>query len=64
VIAQPIRSGEGVVIADLDAINMSKATSMVKTSVHTVEADGVRVFYRAAGNSEAPVILLLHGSGW
>src|SRR6266566_5029100 len=29
--------------------------------VHTVEADGVRVFYRAAGNSEAPVVLLLHG---
>lgn len=30
-------------------------------SVHKVEADGVRVFYRAAGDSEAPVVLLLHG---
>src|SRR6201988_1755236 len=31
------------------------------TSVHKVEADGVEVFYRAAGNSSAPVLLLLHG---
>jgi pimeloyl-ACP methyl ester carboxylesterase len=33
---------------------MSKAT-------YRVEADGVRVFYRAAGNTKAPVVLLLHG---
>jgi len=31
------------------------------TSVHKVEADGVRVFYRAAGDPTAPVVLLLHG---
>ena len=31
------------------------------TSVHKVEADGVEVFYRAAGDSSAPVVLLLHG---
>jgi pimeloyl-ACP methyl ester carboxylesterase len=31
------------------------------TSVHTVEADGVDVFYRAAGDTKAPVVLLLHG---
>lgn len=31
------------------------------TSIGTVEADGVRVFYRAAGDPDAPVILLLHG---
>jgi pimeloyl-ACP methyl ester carboxylesterase len=30
-------------------------------SVHKVEADGVRVFYRAAGDTRAPVVLLLHG---
>ena len=30
-------------------------------SVQTVEADGVRVFYRAAGDQSAPAILLLHG---
>jgi pimeloyl-ACP methyl ester carboxylesterase len=28
---------------------------------HHVEADGVRVFYREAGDSQAPVVLLLHG---
>jgi pimeloyl-ACP methyl ester carboxylesterase len=31
------------------------------TSVHKVEADGVEVFYRAAGDPSAPVVLLLHG---
>ena len=35
--------------------------SVPRTSVHKVEADGVRVFYRAAGDSDAPVVLLLHG---
>ena len=31
------------------------------TSVQTVEADGLRLFYRAAGDHRAPVVLLLHG---
>jgi pimeloyl-ACP methyl ester carboxylesterase len=31
------------------------------TSIHRVEADGVAVFYREAGPSDAPVVLLLHG---
>ena len=31
------------------------------TSVHKIEADGVNVFYRAAGDPGAPVVLLLHG---
>jgi pimeloyl-ACP methyl ester carboxylesterase len=31
------------------------------TSIRRVEADGVRVFYRAAGDANAPVVLLLHG---
>ena len=31
------------------------------TTVHRVEADGVSVFYRAAGETTSPVILLLHG---
>ena len=31
------------------------------TSIHRVEAGGVRVFYRAAGDAAAPVVLLLHG---
>ena len=36
-------------------------TSIPRTSLHTVVADGVQVFYRAAGPVDAPVILLLHG---
>src|ERR1700731_2592812 len=31
------------------------------TSIHRVEVDGVQVFYRAAGDVTAPVVLLLHG---
>jgi pimeloyl-ACP methyl ester carboxylesterase len=35
--------------------------SVPLTSVHKTEADGIQVFYRAAGESNAPVVLLLHG---
>ena len=31
------------------------------TSVHKIKADEVEVFYRAAGDPNAPVVLLLHG---
>src|SRR6516162_5052034 len=31
------------------------------TSIHKLQADGVRVFYRAAGDPNSPVVLLLHG---
>jgi pimeloyl-ACP methyl ester carboxylesterase len=31
------------------------------TTIKRVEADGVHVFYRAAGDTTAPVVLLLHG---
>lgn len=31
------------------------------TAVRKIEADGVQVFYRAAGDPSAPVVLLLHG---
>ncbi len=31
------------------------------TTVHLVEVDGIRVFYRSAGDAAAPVVLLLHG---
>jgi pimeloyl-ACP methyl ester carboxylesterase len=32
-----------------------------ETSVHRVEADGIQIFYRAAGDAAAPILLLLHG---
>src|SRR5262245_21309355 len=38
---------------------VSKAEPL--TAIQRIEADGVRVFYRAAGDPNAPVILLLHG---
>jgi pimeloyl-ACP methyl ester carboxylesterase len=31
------------------------------TSIHTAEVDGLKLFYREAGPSDAPVLLLLHG---
>ncbi len=36
-------------------------SSIPRTSIHRVEADGVKVFYREAGPKDAPVVLLLHG---
>lgn len=32
-----------------------------RTAVQSVEADGIRIFYRAAGDPASPVLLLLHG---
>ena len=40
---------------------MSEAPYIPLTSHHRIAADGVQVFYREAGPSDAPVILLLHG---
>ena len=40
---------------------MAKSSQVPLTSVHRIEADGVNVFYREAGPSDAPVVLLLHG---
>jgi len=45
-------------------VSASPGTSgfhVTRTSVHRVAADGVQVFYRAAGEADAPVVLLLHG---
>lgn len=40
---------------------LSYETSIPRTSLRTVVADGVQVFYREAGPVDAPVVLLLHG---
>ena len=42
-------------------LKTSSGFSVPVTSVHKLEADGVRVFYRAAGDPDSPVVLLLHG---
>jgi pimeloyl-ACP methyl ester carboxylesterase len=47
--------------SELKAAQRSSGDSVPITSVHKVEVDGLRVFYRAAGNADAPVVLLLHG---
>lgn len=35
--------------------------SAASVRYHTVEVDGVELFYRAAGSADAPVVVLLHG---
>ncbi|HVT92816.1 MAG TPA: alpha/beta hydrolase [Bryobacteraceae bacterium] len=40
---------------------MAKSPAPGTTKIDRIEADGVRVFYRAAGDTDAPVVLLLHG---
>ena len=37
------------------------SSSFPRTSFHTVDADGIKIFYREAGPANAPAILLLHG---
>jgi pimeloyl-ACP methyl ester carboxylesterase len=43
------------------AIEGEAESGVPATAVHRVEADGVRVFYRGAGDARGPVVLLLHG---
>ena len=43
------------------ATKRAEAHYTAPPTMHRVEADGVRVFYRAAGDATAPVVLLLHG---
>lgn len=40
---------------------MSNNGTVPAVSIKRIEADGVDVFYREAGASDAPVVLLLHG---
>src|ERR1700689_784619 len=43
------------------ASTQTEQFAIPSTSIHQVNADGVNVFYRAAGDPGAPVVLLLHG---
>ena len=38
-----------------------KTSNIPNIKLDTVEADGIKIFYREAGSADAPVILLLHG---
>lgn len=38
-----------------------KTSNIPNINLDTVEADGIKIFYREAGPADAPVILLLHG---
>jgi len=40
---------------------MSHPSNITRAAFHTVQADGVDIFYREAGPKDAPVMLLLHG---
>jgi pyruvate/2-oxoglutarate dehydrogenase complex dihydrolipoamide dehydrogenase (E3) component/pimeloyl-ACP methyl ester carboxylesterase len=51
----------GLEMAVGDGAHQDGSKMWPTTSVHRVEADGVKVFYREAGPKDAPTVLLLHG---
>ncbi|KAG9613720.1 hypothetical protein KCV01_g1007, partial [Aureobasidium melanogenum] len=54
-------AGSLLSVTALDAVATTTGTAQPTVSYHYVEADGVKVFYREAGDPKAPTILLLHG---
>ena len=40
---------------------MSSSQNPIVTKTSTIEVDGLKLFYRSAGDPSAPTILLLHG---
>lgn len=48
-------------VLDQPGGRVAPQTMVPLISIHTVEADGVHIFYRSAGNASSPVLLLLHG---
>jgi len=58
-----IEAGIGAILATAvpPAYSKQEKTMMTRTTIHRIEAEGVRVFYREAGPPDAPVVLLLHG---
>src|SRR5262249_57642174 len=40
---------------------VENSPSVPVTTYRTVSVDGLKVFYREAGNAKSPVVLLLHG---
>jgi hypothetical protein len=62
---QFILGGSGLAVAGaippVEAQSKPEDSMMTRTSIHRIEADGLKVFYREAGASDRPVVLLLHG---
>ncbi len=62
-----VSQGTGLLAASVVSNASTARAAAVETSllpattVHRIEADGVSVFYRQAGQVDAPVIFLLHG---
>ncbi len=48
-------------LSALALLATSSVTAHATPQYHTVTADGVKIFYREAGNPNAPTVLLLHG---
>lgn len=60
--SKQLTSEENAVGKPKAAVSAASGQSTVPvTEVHKLEADGIQVFYRSAGNQSAPVVLLLHG---
>src|SRR5262245_1199055 len=55
--AEPMRSGGAMPLTQVAA----PATSQVEVRYRTMQIDGLDLFYREAGPSDAPAVLLLHG---
>jgi pimeloyl-ACP methyl ester carboxylesterase len=56
----------GSLLASSDAVPAIEQSNPEKphiphTSIHRIKADGLSIFYREAGQQDAPVVLLLHG---
>jgi pimeloyl-ACP methyl ester carboxylesterase len=52
----------GILILSAEVLAQSKELTMgTHTTYHTMNVDGLNVFYREAGPKDAPAILLLHG---
>ena len=61
-----IQGGTALAFAGSGAAALAKpepetTNNVPKTCIRRIEADGVNIFYREAGATDAPIVLLLHG---
>lgn len=48
-------------VSNVQTAEATHPSDIPATSISRIEADGIQVFYRAAGDTAAPALLLLHG---